>query len=297
MPIRYVSNEDVQIAIYQWGDDQADLPQLLLAHGTGFGGPIWMNVAQSLSSHFNVYAFDRRGHGLSSKPEDAYHFQDFTEDLITIIDCLELQHAYGVGHSAGATDLLLAAPQSPKAFRRIFAMEPTTMDPMQYQLNEPLQHAYSQANANMQRRREVFPSHEEVLDRYRTRPAFLAWEPELLEIYVRYGFEKCSDGSVKLLCTPFIESRMNQHITAAMGSYYTGDHRGNPFEALNKIECRTCIASAEYSGNVYKGMARTALRLIPNAEPLYFKGVGHCVAQEKPDEVVAALLDFWRKSE
>ncbi len=40
-----------------------------------------------------------------------------------------LRDAYAVGHSAGATDILLAAAQRPEAFARIFAIEPTVMDP------------------------------------------------------------------------------------------------------------------------------------------------------------------------
>ena len=36
---------------------------------------------------------------------------------------------FGVGHSAGATDLLLAAKLLPRRFSRLFVMEPTVMDP------------------------------------------------------------------------------------------------------------------------------------------------------------------------
>ena len=42
----------------------------------------------------------------SHKP-DAYHFLDYAEDVCRVIDALDLRDVYGIGHSAGATDLLL----------------------------------------------------------------------------------------------------------------------------------------------------------------------------------------------
>ncbi len=46
-----------------------------------------------------------------------------------MIDALDLRDVYGIGHSAGATDLLLAAKLRPERFTRLFVMEPTVMDP------------------------------------------------------------------------------------------------------------------------------------------------------------------------
>ena len=46
-----------------------------------------------------------------------------------MIEALGLSDIYGIGHSAGATDLLLAAKLLPRRFSRLFVMEPTVMDP------------------------------------------------------------------------------------------------------------------------------------------------------------------------
>jgi len=45
-----------------------------------------------------------------------------------VIEALDLSDIYGIGHSAGATDLLLAAKLLPERFQRLFVMEPTIMD-------------------------------------------------------------------------------------------------------------------------------------------------------------------------
>ena len=99
-------------------------------HGTGFVAEVWDDVARELASDYSVYALDRRGHGDSHKPAaNRYHFQDFAEDVCTAIEALDLSNIYGIGHSAGATDLLLAAKLKPARFSRLFVMEPTVMDP------------------------------------------------------------------------------------------------------------------------------------------------------------------------
>ena len=50
-------------------------------------------------------------------------------DSAAAIETLGLSDIYGIGHSAGATDLLLAAKLLPERFSRLFVMEPTVMDP------------------------------------------------------------------------------------------------------------------------------------------------------------------------
>ena len=101
---------DAQIAMLQWGE--SGRPPALLLHGTGFVAHVWDEVARELASTYTVYALDRRGHGASHKP-GAYHFLDYAQDVCHVIDALDLRDIYGIGHSAGATDLLLAAKLLP----------------------------------------------------------------------------------------------------------------------------------------------------------------------------------------
>jgi pimeloyl-ACP methyl ester carboxylesterase len=117
---------DAAIAMLQWGE--SGRPPALLVHGTGFVAAVWDEVARDLASTYTVYALDRRGHGASHKPA-TYHFADYADDICRVIDALDLRDVYGIGHSAGATDLLLAAKLLPARFTRLFVMEPTVMKP------------------------------------------------------------------------------------------------------------------------------------------------------------------------
>ncbi|UQR66093.1 alpha/beta hydrolase [Bradyrhizobium sp. C-145] len=279
-----------EIAMLQWGE--RGKPPALLLHGTGFVADVWDEVARELASTYTVYALDRRGHGASHKP-GAYHFLDYADDVCRVIDALELLDIYGIGHSAGATDLLLAAKLRPGRFTRLFVMEPTVMDPRK--ARDASAGLSEWATAGVQgvlRRQAEFDSFEAVFKRYRAAPAFADWTETSLWAYVKHGFAPLENGRVRLCCTPEIESAILRPIFEAMDQIYTGDARGNPFARLIEIECPVRVTTAAASGAIYKEMALRAVSLIPRVSTQAFAGIGHCVAQEAPAVVVRAVREF-----
>jgi pimeloyl-ACP methyl ester carboxylesterase len=280
------------IALARWGEANSGKPPALLLHGTGFVAEVWDEVASELASRYTVYALDRRGHGESHKPAaDRYHFQDFAEDLCRVIEALDLSDIYGIGHSAGATDLLLAAKLLPQRFSRLFVMEPTVMDPRAAR-DAPLSDRSTAAVQSVLRRQPEFDSANAAFQRYRAAPAFADWSEPSLRAYMQHGFATLEDGRVRLRCTPEIESAITLPICEAMEQVYTGDARGNPFGWLADIDCPVRIATTEKSWPIYKVMASRAAALIPAASQHSFQGVGHCVGQEDPKLLLEALQAF-----
>lgn len=279
-----------EIAMLQWGE--SGKPPALLVHGTGFVAGVWDEVARDLVSTHTVYALDRRGHGGSHKPR-AYHFADYADDICRVIDALGLRDVYGIGHSAGATDLLLAAKLLPGCFTRLFVIEPTVMNP--HTARDPSAGLSEQSLSRVQgalRRQAEFDGPDAVFKRYRAAPAFADWTEASLWAYVRHGFAPLDNGRVRLCCTPEIESAMLRPIYEAMEQVYTGDERGNPFAALAEIDCPVRVTTAAKSGPIYKVMAARAVSLIPHVSALIFENAGHCVAQEVPAAVVQAVREF-----
>ena len=277
-----------EIAMLQWGE--SGKPPALLVHGTGFVADVWVEVARELTATYTVYALDRRGHGVSHKP-GVYHFLDFADDIRRVIDALDLRDIYGIGHSAGATDLLLAATLAPGRFTRLFVMEPTAMDPRAARAGGLDEESLARVQGTLRRRAE-FESAEAVYERYRSAPAFADWTEASLRAYVSHGFTTLDDGRVRLCCAPEIESAILRPIYEAMEQVYIGDARGNPFGMLAEIDCPVRVTTAAKSGPIYKEMASRAVSLIPEVSTLVFEGAGHCVAQEVPAVVVEAVLDF-----
>jgi pimeloyl-ACP methyl ester carboxylesterase len=278
------------IALARWGE--TGKPPALLLHGTGFVAEVWDEVASELASRYTVYALDRRGHGDSHKPAAGrYHFQDFAEDLCRVIEALDLSDIYGIGHSAGATDLLLATKLLPQRFSRLFVTEPTIMDPRAVRTSG-LSDFATGAVRGVLRRQAEFDSAEAAFARYRAAPAFADWTEPSLRAYIDHGFGPTGDGRVRLRCTPEIESALLQPIFEAMEQVYIGDIRGNPFGWLADLSCPVRIATTERSWAIYKEMAARAVALIPGASQHSFEGVGHCVGQENPKLLISALQAF-----
>ena len=290
----WVECGDARLALTCWGKAGSGKPPALLVHGTGFVAEVWDEVAGALALSHTVYGLDRRGHGASHKPAtDRYHFQDFAQDVGAVIEALDLTGVVGVGHSAGATDLLLAAKLLPRRFSRLFVMEPTVMDPGADRADGAQLSDRSRAMVQgVLARRVEFDSAAALFQRLRAAPAFAQWSERPLWAYVRHGFEALPDGRMRLLCTPQIESAMLWPIFEAMEQIYAGDERGNPFSWLSEIDCPVCVATAERSWPIYKEMASRAVALIPNVGQWTFDGVGHCVAQEAPALLLGALEAF-----
>jgi pimeloyl-ACP methyl ester carboxylesterase len=283
-----IGDPDTRIALARWGAEDRGKPPALLLHGTGFVAEVWDDVARELAQDYTVYALDRRGHGDSHKPEATrYHFRDFAEDVCRVIEALDLTNIYGIGHSAGATDLLLAAKLLPARFARLFVMEPTVMDPRAAQPDGTgLSDFAKDAVQGVLRRQAEFDGADAAFQRLRTAPAFAQWTETSLRAYVRHGFAQQDDGRVRLLCTPEIESAVMLPIFEAIEQVYAGDARGNPFAWLTEIECPVRVATTENSWPMHKEMVSRAVALLPAASRWNFEGVGHGVAQEAPELVL-----------
>jgi pimeloyl-ACP methyl ester carboxylesterase len=210
-----------------------------------------------------------------------------------VIEALDLSDIYGIGHSAGATDVLLAATLVPQRFSRLFVTEPTIMDPRAARTDVTgLSEFATGAVLGVLKRQAEFDSTEAAFARYRSAPAFADWTEVSLRAYITHGFAPQEGGRVRLRCTPEIESALLGPIFEAMEQVYTGDSRGNPFSSLVGIKCPVRIATTEKSWTIYKEMASRVAALMPAASRWTFDGVGHCVGQENPQLLLDALRAF-----
>ena len=286
----WVGEPDYRIAVKRWGEADKNKQVIMLVHGTGFVAESWEDVAKTLSENYTVYAIDRRGHGESFKPAlSHYHFADFAHDLYRVIEDLGLSNVIGVGHSAGATDILLCTKFASDRFDRILAIEPTIMNPGEYRPGVKLSDWGESSIQRALKRRLHFENFDTALELLQAAPGLANWQENAIRTYLTYGFETLDDGRLRLLCTPEIEAAMARPIFEAMEQIYVGDHRGNPFQWLFDIKCPVRIYTAQQSFPIYSDMASRAMSMIPGATHEILNDVGHCVPQESPDIVIEAL--------
>jgi pimeloyl-ACP methyl ester carboxylesterase len=118
----YVSANDLELHYESTGGGEP----LVLVHGGWSDLHNWDPVAPALADSFHVIAYDRRGHGLSERPDRGTR-RDQEDDLAALIEGLELEPAHIAGTSFGASIAVGLAARRPELVRSVIAHEPPLM--------------------------------------------------------------------------------------------------------------------------------------------------------------------------
>jgi pimeloyl-ACP methyl ester carboxylesterase len=204
-PVLTVVSGPVKLAAYRFGGKGE---VLLMAHATGFCGGVMQPLASHLSETFECVAFDERAHGSSEPPPDGdFDWQHFGEDVLAVVNQLELEHAYGLGHSCGGAALLMAEIARPGTFQGLYCFEPVI-----YPSDAPLEPSLEDnpLSQGALRRRRRFTSREEAYKNFSSKPPFDRLSPDALWAYVECGFAE-DDQGVVLRCDPENEAQVYAH--------------------------------------------------------------------------------------
>jgi pimeloyl-ACP methyl ester carboxylesterase len=100
---------------------------IVLIHGSGPGVTAWANWRSTLpflaSKGFHVYAYDILGFGYTErKPGERYHYRDWVDQLIAVIEDVVGEPAMLLGNSLGGALSLRVASERPDLVRRMALM-------------------------------------------------------------------------------------------------------------------------------------------------------------------------------
>lgn len=76
-------------------------PAVILIHGFGDTGDMWVKLAAELARDHTVVVPDLRGMGLSSKPDNGYDKWTQAADMRAVLAALGIEKAVVVGHDIG----------------------------------------------------------------------------------------------------------------------------------------------------------------------------------------------------
>lgn len=250
-------------------------PPLLLAHATGFHGRVWRPVAERLASAFSCVAPDARGHGDSPPPASGQlRWSDFAGDLLAVMDGLGLTRPLGVGHSSGATALLLAEQARPGTFAQLYCFEPIVVPADPPLGRDPDSWLAEQAR----RRRTTFASRAEALDHYAGRRPLSRLDPAVLRAYVEHGLEDADDGAVRLKCVPDYEALVYEMAT---------EH--DCFVRLANVHCPVILVRGAHSDACPPGLFETLAGRLPRSRSEVLPGVSHLGPLEDPAAVARSI--------
>lgn len=285
-PIPVTSADGTDLAAYDLGGDG---PDVLLVHATGFCAGVWGPLAARLDG-VHATALDVRGHGRSAVPAAGMDWHGTAADVLAVVDALGLRAPLvGAGHSMGGASLLLAEQARPGTFAALWLFEPIVFDvtalPPQRagsgeeDVDEELDEEDNPLVRGALRRRDTFPSAEDALVNYASKPPLSALHPDALEAYVRQGFSTAADGSVTLRCRPEVEAA-----TFRMGS------RHDAWLHLGEVACPTVVlrgavgdgfGPARFAGGIADRLAAGRLEEHPD--------LGHFGPLEDPAAMASSL--------
>jgi pimeloyl-ACP methyl ester carboxylesterase len=257
-------------------------PPLLLVHGWPQCWYAWRMLMPTLAQDFQVIAVDQRGIGLSDKPQDGYDTATLAGDLVALMGALGHQRFAAYGTDTGMPIAYALAADHPDRLERLVVSEaplpgitpspPLFLPPP---LNARLWHlAFNQLPAEVNER--LVRGREDVF-----------FGPEF----------DASAGTTKLPpdTVRYYIDRLAADPEALRGSFEL--YRAFPTTTAQNQQRATrrltlpvlAIGGAESSGAM---VADTMHQVADDVQGLVIPGCGHWVAEQAPQELLAALTTF-----
>jgi pimeloyl-ACP methyl ester carboxylesterase len=98
-------------------------PALLLVHGWPETWYAWRLLMPTLAKDFTVIAVDQRGIGLTDRPQDGYDTAALANDLVALMDALGHERFAVVGHNTGMPIAYALAADHPERVDRLVVAE------------------------------------------------------------------------------------------------------------------------------------------------------------------------------
>ena len=275
---RYIDTGDVRLHAVVGGAG----PPLLLIHGWPQTWYAWRMLMPPLAQDFEVIAVDQRGIGLSDKPTDGYDTGTLADDLVALMDELGHQRFALYGTDTGMPIAYALAADHPDRVERLVVSEaplpgispspPLFLPPP---LNARLWHlTFNQLPAEV----------NEALVRGREDVFFGA------EFAASAGTKRLPDETVK-----YYVGLLAADPDALRGSFelyraFPTIIAQNEQRKTRRLTMPVLAIGGEESG--MEGVEATMRLVADDLQGVVLSGAAHWVAEQAPDELLAALQDF-----
>lgn len=101
MPIEKVNDIGMYYEITDFTDPWEEPETLVLVHGYASNARFWFPQVPVFSREFKVITLDNRGYGRTTIPEKGFTIKMMARDLKVLLDTLEVDKAYILGHCMG----------------------------------------------------------------------------------------------------------------------------------------------------------------------------------------------------
>ncbi len=269
------SSDGVVIAVHDLGGNGRDA---LVAHATGFPLLAYLPLWRAVRSDARLVGPDLRGTGGSTWPVSGRaDWQGFADDLASALEATGLADAapLGIGHSSGATALLLLEARRPGTFAALWCFEPAYFPAgPDGHLSAVAEEILERRVAGARRRRARFATRAAARARL---AAPLALRGEALEAYLDSAFVSGPDG-LELVLRPEQEAAIYAGAPAAAAALDTAAGR-----------CPVHLVSGELSEPASRSGAEELACRLPTVTREQIAGVAHLGPLTDPAAVAPSL--------
>ena len=248
-----------------------DLPPLVMVHGLTDCAQYFTRVADALAEHWDVVAYDARGHGASSRITDAFDEATRVADLIAVVATLELDRPALVGHSMGGGTITLALATHPGISRGAVLEDPNWWEP---------------PDAKLERRLEQRKAY------------FVDWRVSLAELqHQSHDVALAQRATDEPTWSPIdVSTSLDGRLAVQLDALdrFAEDH--GPWRPLvPRFTCPTLLLIGEDDNPgtvVSRADAEEASRLNPLLQWVQIPGAGHHIRYDRFDAYLGAVVPF-----
>ena len=247
---------------------------LVMVHGSWLSRRTWDPMVPRLAESFRVLTYDRRGHGESERPSGQGSVREDVADLAALIEHLGLAPAWVAGQSFGASITLRLASERPELFRGFTAHEPPLFslvadDPAV----APMLEDFVQTNA-------------EVTERIASGDHAGAAE-QFVEEVVGPG--------VWTQLPPEVRHMVIEHAPTYLDEANDPDQIAFDLDWIRDFTRPAFLTHGDQSPPAFAAVITRLAEALRSAEVSRFKGAGHDIQAEQPENYADAITTFVRR--
>ena len=250
-----------------WSKEGSGSP-VILVHGLGMNRQMWQWQIESLSPYFSVIYYDLLGHGESVNPEIPCQLSQFSSQLLTLMDGLNLECCALVGFSLGGLIVQDFALNHPEKVNSLVIL--------------------NSAHGRTKSERKEVLGRDQQAEEYG--PA------STVEAALERWFS--TDFSAK---NPDILNKIRSWIMANDKDIYPEIYRllaecdETLKDSISAIRCPTLVMTGENDRGNSPEMSQRMAALIPNARAKIIPALRHMGLAENPQAFNSQLVSFFKK--
>jgi len=268
MPEEKVNDIEMYYDIADFTNPWEDSEALILIHGYSLNAKFWFPQVPVFSREFKVITMDNRGHGRTTIPQKGFTIKTMSSDLRVLLDKLNIDKAYLLGHCMGgcvAQQFALDYPEKVEALV-LFATFSQQLDPpLDW---DSLKQLFTTVNLS-----DVAEKSAPLMFSPKVDKNLLEWaKNEMKNATLMYT------GKMLEVLLEFSESLFTINLT----------------NQLRNIEAPTLVMVGRDDTSVPPKFSKIIHKNIPNSEFMLMSGFHGCFL-EHPDEFNRIVLGFLRK--